>query len=164
VGKLWHTSRRKAVRRIIGEAETASQNFTPGIMSRRTQPVPGGLVGVGARHFRRWMGVSCRWVKDAGTFTLLINARADAGRNRLKSRPSRQPSSAAMHDTGGRLLRMQDPRGTQTAAPFHPSPRFGEPMGLAGLTETWIAPPNGEETRYGRRFVHGASASRFWLT
>jgi putative SOS response-associated peptidase YedK len=99
------------------------------------------VVENGVRHFRlmRW-GLLPAWVKDPRKFTLLINARSEtvtekpAFKNAMKRR---------------RCLIPADGYYEWKASGTHKRPYFihrsdGAPVGLAGLSETWIG-PNGEE-------------------
>ena len=99
------------------------------------------MVENGARHFRlmRW-GLLPAWVKDPRKFTLLINARSEtllekpAFKNAFKRRRCLIPAD------GYYEWQASGPR----KRPYFIHRRDGQPMGFAGLAETWIG-PNGEE-------------------
>jgi putative SOS response-associated peptidase YedK len=87
----------------------------------------------------RW-GLLPAWVKDPRKFTLLINARAEtvlekpAFKNAIKRRRCLIPADGYFEwKADGARKR-----------PHFISQRDGSPIGLAGLSETWIG-PNGEE-------------------
>jgi putative SOS response-associated peptidase YedK len=99
------------------------------------------MIENGARHFRlmRW-GLLPAWVKDPRKFTLLINARSEtllekpAFKNAVKRRRCLIPAD------GYYEWQASGPR----KRPYFIHRRDGQPMGFAGLAETWIG-PNGEE-------------------
>jgi putative SOS response-associated peptidase YedK len=99
------------------------------------------LIENGARHFRlmRW-GLLPAWVKDPRKFTLLINARSEtllekpAFKNAVKRRRCLIPAD------GYYEWQASGPR----KRPYFIHRRDGQPMGFAGLAETWVG-PNGEE-------------------
>jgi len=138
-GRFVITSPPAALRQIFGYVE--QPNFPPRYNIAPTQPVPVVIIENGARHFRlmRW-GLLPAWVKDPRGFALLINARAEtvlekpAFKNAMKRRRCLIPADGyyEWQNSDGRkrpyLIRRHD----------------GQPIGLAGLAETWIG-PNGEE-------------------
>jgi putative SOS response-associated peptidase YedK len=138
-GRFVITSPPAALRQIFGYIE--QPNFPPRHNIAPTQPIPVVIVENGARHFRlmRW-GLLPGWVKDPRKFTLLINARAEtvlekpAFRNAMKRRRCLIPADGyyEWHAADGRKR------------PYFIHRRDGQPIGLAGLAETWIG-PNGEE-------------------
>jgi putative SOS response-associated peptidase YedK len=138
-GRFVITSPPDALRRIFGYVE--QPNFPPRHNVAPTQPVPVVMIEHGARHFRlmRW-GFLPAWVKDVSKFTLLINARAEtvrekpAFKNAIKRRRCLIPADG--------YYEWQAREGRKRPHFIHR--RDGEPMGLAGLAETWIG-PNGEE-------------------
>jgi putative SOS response-associated peptidase YedK len=99
------------------------------------------IVENGVRHFRlmRW-GLLPAWVKDPRKFALLINARADtvldrpAFKNAMRRRRCLIPAEGYYEWQAS---------GTRKR-PHFIHRRDGQPIGLAGLAETWIG-PNGEE-------------------
>jgi putative SOS response-associated peptidase YedK len=99
------------------------------------------IVENGVRHFRlmRW-GLLPAWVKDPRKFTLLINARSEtvlekpAFKNAMKRRRCLIPAD------GYYEWQFSEKR----KRPHFIRRRDGQPIGLAGLAETWIG-PNGEE-------------------
>ena len=139
-GRFVITSPPAALRQIFGYVE--QPNFPPRHNIAPTQPVPVVIVENGGRHFRlmRW-GLLPSWVKDPRTFTLLINARRRDGQG--KAGLQERDQAAALPDSGRRLLRMA---GIVDAAsgPISSIAAMAQPMGLAGLAETWMG-PNGEE-------------------
>jgi putative SOS response-associated peptidase YedK len=138
-GRFVITSPPEALRRIFGYSE--QPNFPPRHNVAPTQPIPVVILENGIRHFclMRW-GLLPAWVKDPRKFSLLINARAEtalekpAFKNAMKRR---------------RCLIPADGYYEWQNSPTHKRPHFihrrdGQPIGLAGLAETWIG-PNGEE-------------------
>jgi putative SOS response-associated peptidase YedK len=138
-GRFVITSPPAALRQIFGYLE--QPNFPPRYNIAPTQPIPVVLVENGARHFRlmRW-GLIPAWVKDPRKFTVLINARAEtvrekpAFKNAIKRRRCLIPADG--------YYEWQATEGRKRPHFIHR--RDGEPIGLAGLAETWIG-PNGEE-------------------
>jgi putative SOS response-associated peptidase YedK len=138
-GRFVITSPPAALRQIFGYIE--QPNFPPRHNVAPTQPIPVVIVENGVRHFRlvRW-GLLPAWVKDPRKFTLLINARAEtvlekpAFKNAMKRRRCLIPSD------GYYEWQFSEKR----KRPHFIHRRDGQPIGLAGLAETWIG-PNGEE-------------------
>src|SRR3954447_7828596 len=138
-GRFVITSPPAALRQMFGYAE--QPNFPPRHNIAPTQPIPVVIFENGARHFRlmRW-GLLPAWVKDTRDFALLINARAEtvaekpAFKNAMKRRRCLIPADGYFewHAAGSRKR------------PYFIYRRDGVPVGLAGVTETWIG-PNGEE-------------------
>lgn len=138
-GRFVITSPPAALRQIFGYIEQpnfpARHNIAP------TQPIPVIIVENGVRHFRlmRW-GLLPAWVKDVSKFTLLINARAET----VKEKPAFKNAIRRR-----RCLIPADGYYEWQASEKRKRPYFihrsdGQPMGLAGLAETWVG-PNGEE-------------------
>jgi len=138
-GRFVITSPPAALRQIFGYIE--QPNFPPRYNIAPTQPIPVVIVENGTRHFRlmRW-GLLPAWVKDPRKFTLLINARAEtvlekpAFKNAMKRRRCLIPAD------GYYEWQVSEKR----KRPHFIHRRDGQPIGLAGLAETWIG-PNGEE-------------------
>jgi putative SOS response-associated peptidase YedK len=138
-GRFVITSPPAALRQIFGYIE--QPNFPPRHNVAPTQPIPVVIVENGIRHFRlmRW-GLLPAWVKDPSKFTLLINARAEtvlekpAYRNAIRRRRCLIPAD------GYYEWQVSE----QRKRPHFIHRRDGQPIGLAGLAETWIG-PNGEE-------------------
>jgi putative SOS response-associated peptidase YedK len=138
-GRFVITSPPAALRQIFGYLE--QPNFPPRYNIAPTQPIPVVIVEHGARHFRlmRW-GLIPAWVKDPRKFTVLINARAEtvrekpAFKNAIKRRRCLIPADG-YYEWQASATRKR---------PHFIHRRDGEPIGLAGLAETWIG-PNGEE-------------------
>jgi putative SOS response-associated peptidase YedK len=138
-GRFVITSPPAALRQIFGYAE--QPNFPPRHNIAPTQPIPVVMVENGVRHFRlmRW-GLLPAWVKDPRKFTLLINARAEtvlekpAFKNAIKRRRCLIPADG--------YYEWQASEGRKR--PHFIYRRDRQPIGLAGLAETWIG-PNGEE-------------------
>src|SRR5438270_7026137 len=138
-GRFVITSPPAALRQIFGYAE--QPNFPPRYNIAPTQPIPIVIVENGTRHFRlmRW-GLIPAWVKDPRKFTVLINARAET----VQERPAFKNAIRRR-----RCLIPADGYYEWQASGTRKRPHFihrgdGAPIGLAGLTETWIG-PNGEE-------------------
>jgi putative SOS response-associated peptidase YedK len=138
-GRFVITSPPAALRQIFGYIE--QPNFPPRHNIAPTQPIPVVIVENGVRHFRlmRW-GLLPAWVQDPRKFTLLINARAEtvlerpAFKNAMKRRRCLIPADGYYEwQASGNRKR-----------PHFIHRRDGQPVGLAGLAETWVG-PNGEE-------------------
>lgn len=138
-GRFVITSHPEAMRRLFRYLE--QPNFPPRYNVAPTQPVAVVILDRGVRHFRlmRW-GLLPAWVKDPRKFALLINARSEsvlekpAFRNAMRRR---------------RCLILADGYYEWQASGNRKRPHFiyptdGQPLGFAGLAETWIG-PNGEE-------------------
>jgi putative SOS response-associated peptidase YedK len=129
----------EALRRLFGYSE--QPNFPPRHNIAPTQPVPVVMLEDGQRHFHlmRW-GLLPAWVKDPGKFALLINARAEtvlekpAFRNAMRRRRCLIPADGYY----------EWPPSETRKRPVFIHPRDGQPIGFAGLMETWVG-PNGEE-------------------
>ena len=138
-GRFVITSPPAALRQIFGYLE--QPNFPPRHNIAPTQPVPVVIVENGIRHFRlmRW-GLLPAWVKDPRKFALVINARAEtvaekpAFKNAIRRRRCLVPADGYYEWQGA----------TKPRRPYFIHRRDGQPIGLAGLAETWIG-PNGEE-------------------
>jgi putative SOS response-associated peptidase YedK len=129
----------EALRQLFGYSE--QPNFPARYNIAPTQPVPIVILENGGRHFRlmRW-GLLPAWVKDPRKFTLLINARAEtvlekpAFKNAMKRRRCLIPADGYYEWQGS----------GKTKQPHFIYPRDCQPIGFAGLMETWLG-PNGEE-------------------
>jgi putative SOS response-associated peptidase YedK len=129
----------EALRQLFGYSE--QPNFPARYNIAPTQPVPVVISEHGARHFRlmRW-GLLPDWVKDPRQFTLLINARAEtvldkpAFKNAIKRRRCLLPADG--------YYEWQNSGKIKQPYFIHRSDR--QPLGFAGLAETWVG-PNGEE-------------------
>ncbi len=138
-GRYVITSAPEAIRRMFDYGE--QPNFPPRYNVAPTQPVPVVVLENGARHFRlmRW-GLIPAWVKDPRTFSLVINARSEtvldkpAFRNAMRRRRCLLPADG--------YYEWQALSGRKQ--PFFIHPADGQPIGFAGLAETWIG-SNGEE-------------------
>src|SRR6266404_7835716 len=138
-GRFVITSPPAALRQIFGYIE--QPNFPPRYNVAPTQPIPVVMLEHGGRHFHlmRW-GLVPAWVEDPRKFTLLINARAEtvlekpAFKNAMKRRRCLIPAD------GYYEWQVSEKR----KRPHFVHRRDGQPIGLAGLAETWIG-PNGEE-------------------
>lgn len=138
-GRFVITSSPEAFRRLFGYAE--QPNFPPRYNVAPTQPVPIVRLADGKRQYAlvRW-GLIPSWVKDARTFSLLINARGEsvvdkpAFRAAMKRRRCLFPADGFYEwkEEGGRKR------------PYCVRPKSGGPIAFAGLWETWTG-PNGEE-------------------
>ncbi len=138
-GRFVITSPPEALRQIFGYSE--QPNFPPRHNIAPTQPIPVVMNENGVRHFRlmRW-GLLPAWVKDPRPFALLINARAEtvlekpAFKNAIRRRRCLIPADGYYEWQGSEARKR----------PHFIHRRDGQPIGLAGLAETWIG-PNGEE-------------------
>ena len=129
----------EALRLLFGYSE--QPNFPARYNIAPTQPIPVVHLENGGRHFRlmRW-GLLPAWVKDPRSFTLLINARAEtalekpAFKNAMKRRRCLVPADGYYEwQNSGKAKQ-----------PYFIYSRDHQPIGFAGLMETWIG-PNGEE-------------------
>jgi putative SOS response-associated peptidase YedK len=138
-GRFVITSPPAALRQIFGYIE--QPNFPPRHNIAPTQPIPVVIVENGVRRFRlmRW-GLLPAWVQDPRKFTLLFNARAEtvlerpAFKNAMKRRRCLIPADGYYEWQASEKRRR----------PHFIHRRDGQPVGLAGLAETWVG-PNGEE-------------------
>ena len=138
-GRFVITSPPAALRQIFGYLE--QPNFPPRHNIAPTQPVPVVIVENGVRHFRlmRW-GLLPAWVKDPRNFSLLINARSEtaaekpAFKNAIRRRRCLVPADGYYEWQGS----------AKPKRPYFIHRRDRQPIGLAGLAETWVG-PNGEE-------------------
>jgi putative SOS response-associated peptidase YedK len=138
-GRYVITSPPEALRRLFGYSE--QPNFPARYNIAPTQPVPVVFTENGIRHFRlmRW-GLLPAWVRDPRQFTLLINARAEtvrekpAFKNAIKRRRCLLPADGYFEwQILGKIKQ-----------PYFIHRRDHQPVGFAGLMETWMG-PNGEE-------------------
>ena len=138
-GRFVITSPPAALRQIFGYAE--QPNFPPRFNIAPTQPIPVVWIENGARHFRlmRW-GLLPAWVKDPRKFTLLINARSETLREKPAFKNAVKRRRCLVPADGYYEWQASEPR----KRPFFIHRRDGQPMGFAGLAETWVG-PNGEE-------------------
>lgn len=133
------TSPPEALRQLFGYAE--QPNFPPRYNVAPTQPIPVITGNDGGRHFQlmRW-GLIPSWVKDARSFTLLINARAETVRdkpafsNAMKRRRCVVPADG-YYEWKPNVTPKQ---------PYFIRRHDRQPFGFAALCETWTG-PNGEE-------------------
>lgn len=138
-GRYLITSSPEALRRLFGYGE--QPNFPPRYNVAPTQPVPVVILENGVRQFRlmRW-GFLPSWVKDPRTFALVINARAET----VLEKPSFRNAIRRR-----RCILPADGYYEWKTSPTRKQPhlirrRDGEPIGFAGVAETWTG-PNGEE-------------------
>jgi len=114
-------------------------NFPPRYNVAPTQPIPVVRIDNGARSFAlvRW-GFIPSWAKDPRTFSLLINARAEAVVDKPAFRNAMRRRRCLIPADGFYEWRQDGAR----KRPFYAAAR--EPVAFAGLWEPWIG-PNGEE-------------------
>jgi putative SOS response-associated peptidase YedK len=138
-GRFVITSPPAALRQIFGYIE--QPNFPPRHNIAPTQPIPVVIVENGIRHFRlmRW-GLLPAWVKDPGKFALLINARGETVREKPAFKNAIKRRRCLIPADGYYEWQVSEKR----KRPHFIHRRDGQPIGLAGLAETWIG-PNGEE-------------------
>jgi len=138
-GRFVITSPPEALRQIFGYAE--QPNFPPRFNIAPTQPIPVVWIENGARHFRlmRW-GLLPAWVKDPRQFTLLINARSETLREKPAFKNAVKRRRCLVPADGYYEWQASEPR----KRPYFIHRRDGQPIGFAGLAETWVG-PNGEE-------------------
>ena len=138
-GRYIITSPPEALRRLFLYEE--QPNYPPRHNVAPTQPVPVVILENGVRRFKlmRW-GFLPSWVKDPGKFALIINARAEtilekpSFRNAIRRRRCLLPADG-YYEWQASSLRKR---------PFFIRRRDGQPIGFAGVAETWTG-PNGEE-------------------
>jgi putative SOS response-associated peptidase YedK len=138
-GRFVITSPPAALRQIFGYIE--QPNFPPRHNIAPTQPIPVIIVENGVRHFRlmRW-GLLPAWVKDVSKFALLINARAETVKEKPAFKNAIRRRRCLIPADGYYEWQASEKR----KRPYFIHRRDGQPMGLAGLAETWVG-PNGEE-------------------
>lgn len=138
-GRYVITSAPEALRRLFGYAE--QPNFPPRFNVAPTQAVPVVIRENGTRHFRlmRW-GFLPAWVKDPRKFALVINARAETALEKPSFRAAMRRRRCLLPADG--YYEWQATAGRKR--PFFIRRRDGQPIGFAGLAETWVG-PNGEE-------------------
>ncbi len=141
----------EAVRAYFAYVDTP--NFPPRFNIAPTQPIPIVLaesMGGGAkRHFRlvRW-GFLPGFVKNPKDYPLIINARAETlAENKPSYRPALMRRRCLVIADGFYEWRKAQPaggRGAMAKRPYLIRRVGGEPMGFAGLYETWSDPTGGE--------------------
>jgi len=139
----------EAVRAYFGYRETP--NFPPRYNIAPTQPIPVVAAeprSAGAvRHFQlmRW-GFLPGFVKDPKGFPLIINARAETMADKPSYRAALQRRRCLVIADGFYEWRKGAAPGgrREVSRPFLIRRVSGEPMGLAGLYETWCDPTGGE--------------------
>ena len=138
-GRFVITSPPAALRQIFGYAE--QPNFPPRYNIAPTQPIPIVIVENGTRHFRlmRW-GLLPGWVEDPRQFSLLFNARAETVMERPAFKNAMKRRRCLIPADGYYEWQASEKR----KRPHFIYRRDSQPIGLAGLAETWIG-PNGEE-------------------
>jgi putative SOS response-associated peptidase YedK len=138
-GRFVITSPPAALRQVFGYIE--QPNFPPRHNIAPTQPIPVVMVENGVRHFRlmRW-GLLPAWVKDPRKFSLLINARAETVQDKPAFRNAIRRRRCLIPADGYYEWQAAEKR----KRPYFIHRRDGQPIGLAGLAETWVG-PNGEE-------------------
>ncbi len=116
-------------------------NFPPRYNIAPTQPIAIARMADGKRHFAlvRW-GLLPSWVKDPGTFSLLINARGESVCDKPAFRAAMKYRRCLIPADGFYEWKTVGSR----KQPYYVRPKSGEPLAFAGLWETWTG-PNGEE-------------------
>jgi putative SOS response-associated peptidase YedK len=138
-GRFVITSAPAALRQLFGYIE--QPNFPPRYNVAPTQPRPVVVLENGIRHFRlmRW-GLLPAWVKDPRKFSLLINARAETVQKKPAFKNAIRRRRCLIPADGYYEWQASD----QRKRPHFIYRSDRQPIGLAGLAETWIG-PNGEE-------------------
>jgi putative SOS response-associated peptidase YedK len=139
----------EAVRAYFSYLETP--NFPPRFNVAPTQPIPivlaEPLSGGARRHFRlvRW-GFLPGFVKDPKAFPLIINARAETLAEKASYRAALKRRRCLVIADGFYEWRRAPAggRGGAGKRPYLVRRVGGEPMGLAGLYETWCDATGGE--------------------
>ena len=149
-GRYAITSPPEAVRSYFAFVERP--NFPPRYNIAPTQPIPVVLADPpgkgGARHFvlMRW-GFLPGFVKDPKTFPLIINARVETLAERPSYRAALRRRRCLVIADGFYEWRTDAAAGGRRQAvkrPYLIRRTGGEPIGFAGLTETWSDPSGGE--------------------
>ena len=137
----------EAVRSYFAYSDTP--NFPPRYNIAPTQPIPvvvadRASAGEG-RRFRlmRW-GFLPGFVKDPKRFPLIINARAEAIADKPSFRPALMRRRCIVIADGFYEWRKEGGGRNSPQRPFLIRRISGEPMGFAGLYETWSDPAGGE--------------------
>src|SRR5271166_4888551 len=138
----------EAVRAYFAYRETP--NFPPRYNIAPTQPIPVAVAeqhsGGAVRHFQlmRW-GFLPGFVKDPKGFPLLINARAETMAGKPSFRAALTRRRCLVIADGFYEWRKEGPGGRGAARrPYLIRRVSGEPIGFAGLYETWCDPTGGE--------------------
>ncbi len=140
----------EAVRAYFAYGETP--NFPPRFNIAPTQPIPIVLAephsGGERRHFQlvRW-GFLPGFVKDPKGFPLIINARAETLAGKPSYRAALKRRRCLVIADGfyeWRKVSHAGGRGAAARRPYLVRRVGGEPMGFAGLYETWSDPSGGE--------------------
>ena len=138
----------EAVRAYFAYAET--RNFPPRFNIAPTQPIPIVLAephsGGERRRFRlvRW-GFLPGFVKDPKVFPLIINARAESVAEKPSYRAAlKRRRCLVIADGFYEWRKAPGGRGAAGKRPYLVRRVSGEPMGFAGLYETWSDPTGGE--------------------
>lgn len=125
-------------------------NFPPRYNIAPTQPVPilrarREADGPPSRHTHlvRW-GFLPHFVKDPGQFPLIINARSETIHSKASFRAAFKRRRCLFMADAFYEWRQEGKARTAKGRPYLVHRHDGNPMGLAGLWETWIG-PNGEE-------------------
>jgi putative SOS response-associated peptidase YedK len=125
-------------------------NFPPRYNIAPTQPVPilvarqGSQAG-SSRHYQlvRW-GFLPRFIKDPKLFPLVINARCETVRTKASFRAAFKRRRCLFMADAFYEWRREGKARTTAGRPYLVHRHDGNPMGFAGLWETWIG-PNSEE-------------------
>jgi putative SOS response-associated peptidase YedK len=147
-GRYSLTSPPEAIRRMFGYAETP--NFPPRYNIAPTQPIAivvgvRGEDGLPARRFMlaRW-GFLPGFVKDPREFPLLINARAETAIEKASFRNAMKRRRCLVHaDAYYEWLKLRE-GGKIVRKPYLFRRADGNPMGLAGLWETYLSADGSE--------------------
>jgi putative SOS response-associated peptidase YedK len=140
----------EAVRAYFAYVETP--NFPPRFNIAPTQPIPIVIAephsGGARRHFQlvRW-GFLPGFVKDPKAFALIINARAETLAEKPSYRAALKRRRCLVIADGfyeWRKVSHAGGRGAAAKRPYLLRRVSGEPMGFAGLYETWSDPTGGE--------------------
>ncbi len=140
----------EAVRGYFAYVETP--NFPPRFNIAPTQPIPIVFAephsGGARRHFQlvRW-GFLPGFVKDPKAFPLIINARAETLAEKPSYRAALKRRRCLVIADGfyeWRKVSHAGGRGAAARRPYLIRRVSGEPMGFAGLYETWSDPSGGE--------------------
>lgn len=138
-GRYALTSPPETIRQMFGYRAEAA--FPPRYNVAPTQPVPVVRWVAGEPQFvlMRW-GLVPTWVKDPGSFSLIVNARGESVNDKPAFRNAMKRRRCLLPADGFYEWKVEAGR----KRPYFVRKKGGGPLALAGLWETWTG-PNGEE-------------------
>lgn len=138
-GRYTLTMTPEELKRLFRYVETP--NFPPRYNIAPTQPIAIVRADHGERHFQlvRW-GLIPGWVKDPGSFTLLLNARSETAAEKPAFRAAMRHRRCLVPASGFYEWR----RVGTTKQPFFIRPRDGGVVAFAGIWEGWMGADGSE--------------------